>query len=347
MDPWNDKKSFHQDFIEKYRIDNFFHTLTIELTNKCQQRCLMCYHDHKVLTSDEELDFDKLKQFLIFMKKKGCLLLFITGGEPFLYSKIIELLTFVSNIGYAVEIVTNGLLLDKYAAVLNSFNIINIRLSILGFGETHDRIVGYKGAFNKVLENLKKIDKSVLYKIQPTITSLKDNFHEADKIRNFFKNEFGMKRIRFGRLVMNRHNYKRISKHIMTYEQIKLDIKRPKEIENIGKCKNTLEDLSLLSNGDIIPCSNMRNYIISNIYNKNILNNDKLLNIIKNDKFWELHKILEISGCKKCEFYNSCDVCVGLNYYENNDFAKTSKYQCLEKKIWEKVYKECAKKISV
>ena len=65
--------------------------------------------------------------------------LLFMGGEPLLYPDFDVLLRSAQGYGFSVQIVTNGLLLDKYIRAFSDFKEkLTITLSIDGLGETHN-----------------------------------------------------------------------------------------------------------------------------------------------------------------------------------------------------------------
>ena len=60
---------------------------TIELTSRCNFRCVHCYLDHFHQT--EDLTFDQIKFILDALAKAGMMTIFFSGGEPLLQVKAI------------------------------------------------------------------------------------------------------------------------------------------------------------------------------------------------------------------------------------------------------------------
>ena len=103
--------------------------------------------------------------------------LLFMGGEPLLYPDFDVLLRAARGYGFSVQIVTNGLLLDKYISAFSDFEErLTITLSIDGLGETHNRIRNMHGLFDKVINNMKCIQNFCPYaKININSVILPDN----------------------------------------------------------------------------------------------------------------------------------------------------------------------------
>ena len=113
--------------------------------------------------------------------------LLFMGGEPLLYPDFDVLLRAARGYGFSVQIVTNGLLLDKYIRAFSDFEEkLTITLSIDGLGETHDRIRNKRGLFDKVINNMKCIQNFCPYaKININSVILPDNVDELPEFLEF------------------------------------------------------------------------------------------------------------------------------------------------------------------
>lgn len=113
--------------------------------------------------------------------------LLFMGGEPLLYPDFDVLLRSARGYGFSVQIVTNGLLLDKYIRAFSDFKEkLTITLSIDGLGETHNRIRNMHGLFDKVINNMKCIQKFCPYaKININSVILPDNVDELPEFLEF------------------------------------------------------------------------------------------------------------------------------------------------------------------
>lgn len=86
----------------------------IEPTTYCQLKCPGCYRglDRKGKTVHEELK--KMKRHVdSLLKLRNVQTISIAGGEPLLYPKLPELLSYINSKGLKIKIFTNGLILDE------------------------------------------------------------------------------------------------------------------------------------------------------------------------------------------------------------------------------------------
>lgn len=158
--------------------------LALYPTNQCQFNCQFC--DYKELNNQErkELKPDEWKYILDSFKDKGGEGVGLAGGgEPLMLSSIEELLEYIYKIGLKVNVVTNGLNINKNRERLYNllFGCSFIRISFeSGSAQVFKDIKG-KDSFNRILTNIDefiadKPDKlQVSYKYTlPRDYSLKD-----------------------------------------------------------------------------------------------------------------------------------------------------------------------------
>jgi Fe-coproporphyrin III synthase len=108
--------------------------------------------------ADKMLGKDLVLRSLSEVEDLGIGRVHLTGGEPFLYPHLAEVLSFISRQeGFVSAISTNGTLIDdSWIEPLRESRII-VNVSIDGPVEYHDRFRGLKGAFLKANENIKRM----------------------------------------------------------------------------------------------------------------------------------------------------------------------------------------------
>ena len=138
------------------RVEHFadpFRTIQIHPTRRCNLACLHCYSSSAPHFRDM-INLNDLKKFLSYAFDHGFNNISVSGGEPFLYEHLSELLSFSRSIGYHNTMASNGMLLKsaRNQQILEYADLIAI--SIDGRKEIHDRIRGQEGAFEKMLEGV-------------------------------------------------------------------------------------------------------------------------------------------------------------------------------------------------
>ena len=141
--------------------------LDYAVTWRCNARCIMCdtWQACKDLDNPApgELSLDDwgviLKRdadFLAGLKKIG-----LTGGEPFLRKDLVELIRLFHQLlpSARISVVTNGLMTARTLKALERIREflpeLIFSVSLDGIGETHDKVRGIPGAFDKAMATMR------------------------------------------------------------------------------------------------------------------------------------------------------------------------------------------------
>jgi len=141
-------------------------TISLTLTYRCNLKCFMCwqYKDNidgvdcfsEVYDPQEELSAEEVGRFVDEVKHFRPVF-FLTGGEPLLHREIVKVLEHIKSAGLYVTINTNGVLLEKFAEAIVDLGVDHIIVSIDGNRETHDRIRGVPGTYDRAIEGIRRI----------------------------------------------------------------------------------------------------------------------------------------------------------------------------------------------
>ncbi len=140
----------------------------IALTYGCQNRCSFCYAssphregEHRVMTTQQV----KLVMERIFHEGHVPSLSF-TGGEATLRRDLPELITFGRDLGFRVNLISNGLRLadPAYTRTLVEAGLHSAQISIeAGEAALHDRIVGRDNAFADTVAGIGELQRHGLH----------------------------------------------------------------------------------------------------------------------------------------------------------------------------------------
>ncbi len=121
----------------------------LDLTYKCNGRCLMCQRWSD--PQDNELQLAEYEQLAQTLRSLGTHQVSIAGGEPLLRPDVFQIMQCFSQRKMSVNLCTNGVLLGKnIEAVINS-GATCVTVSLDGAcAETHDRIRGMPGSFSQI-----------------------------------------------------------------------------------------------------------------------------------------------------------------------------------------------------
>ncbi len=141
---------------------NYPWAINLLVTSKCNLNCEMCNFNHfsKMCSSEEELSFDDIKDF-VEREYKNKPHIFLSGGEPFVREDIFEIISIIKRKGLTCGICTNGILLDEVKIKeLIKLKVEYMIFSLLGPKEVHDATTGASGAFDKLCDNIRLLSLS-------------------------------------------------------------------------------------------------------------------------------------------------------------------------------------------
>ncbi len=127
---------------------------------QCNLTCGHCYSASAPWFKNG-LDVIKLKQVVEELAAVGYNAISLSGGEPFLYRPLEDLLTHTHSLGFFNSITTNAMLLgtERAKKVLAQADLIAI--SVDGKEEQHDAVRNFAGAFKKMEEGVRIVKDHV------------------------------------------------------------------------------------------------------------------------------------------------------------------------------------------
>lgn len=250
--------------------------LSLDITNKCNLRCLHCYNasgENNVMNN--ELSDEEIKEFIISIIPMKLLNLCFCGGETLLRKELIyECARMLSNSGIKTSIVSNGILASE-DVIRNLYfsGIHSVQFSIDGCkAESHDRLRNQTGVFEKVMRALdivRKYDMEISIAFSPTAF----NIEELEILHSYleslsFKNKIelrvqplmplGRGNINMDKLLPTEEQYRRLVSIInkINYSSPKVKVIWGDPIDHLVRFRS-LEELpmyytSVRANGDIV-----------------------------------------------------------------------------------------------
>lgn len=89
-------------------------SIDVYVSYNCNEKCIFCLTSFTMKGLKENpFPADKLKRFLYYMRTKGYNNLNFTGGEPVLYGKLRDILQSSKELGYKIQLSTNGCFFAK------------------------------------------------------------------------------------------------------------------------------------------------------------------------------------------------------------------------------------------
>jgi radical SAM protein with 4Fe4S-binding SPASM domain len=298
----------HQPPSEK-DIAGLLDLLWIELTARCNLRCLHCYAS-SAAQQNRGLPNKTIKTIINQAAELGCHAIQFTGGECLLRKDICDLIEHALNRGVKlIEIFTNATLLTESLIKFLSQKRIQVALSLYSYrAEVHDRITGVPGSFDKTLAALELL---LAYNV-PTrcaIVAMKQNEQDLDRTA-YFLSQLGVgcqlpdpvrPSGRGTRSDIWPETYGlRFLRTQPHFSVSAADFKR-----NFYGNSCWYGKAAVTSNGNVIPCVFAREQIAGQVPAqtlKEIISGEKM------QSYWSL-TYDRVEGCKACEYRYLCTDC--------------------------------------
>jgi radical SAM protein with 4Fe4S-binding SPASM domain len=127
-------------------------SVQLDLTYRCNERCVHCYLDHD---DHGEMTTAEIKHLLKEMADAGVFILTLSGGEIFLRKDFFELLEYARRtLMFCVKLKTNAMLIrEREAARIRDLGVESIQISIYSHRpEVHDAITLVPGSLKRSLD---------------------------------------------------------------------------------------------------------------------------------------------------------------------------------------------------
>ena len=123
-------------------------SVQLDLTYRCNERCIHCYLDHD---DHGEMTTAEIKDLLDQMAAAGVFYLTISGGEILMRRDFFEILEHARARTFCIKLKTNGVLIrKKEAARLRELGVESVQISVYSHRpEVHDAITKMPGSFRQ------------------------------------------------------------------------------------------------------------------------------------------------------------------------------------------------------
>jgi radical SAM protein with 4Fe4S-binding SPASM domain len=295
--------------------------LWLELTQKCNLRCLHCYAEAGGNIKDAGLSPGDYKRIIQEASALGFKSIQFTGGEATLHPDLMELLGYAKACGYElIELYTNAFNLPNGLLDLVTQNGIKIATSFYSHqSKTHDRITGRKGSLEQTAGNIQKMVKLKI-PLRVGIIKLRYNQNDTEKARAYLislgvdPESIDIDTMRpSGRgcnpeLIPDERDFSQ-EPHRHSIKQNENGLTIP------GTCWNG--KVALTPSGDVIPCVFARDLVVGNVLKSS------LKDILSSSKLKELWGITldKVEVCQDCEYRYACFDCRALAYLTTDNLS--------------------------
>ncbi len=166
----------------------------IALTYRCNNRCKFCYA-YSPYRESGEMTTDEVKRVIdIIADDAHVPSLSFTGGEPTLRDDLFELIRYGRQKGLRMNLITNGRRCadPDFVQRLVEAGLNSAQVSVEGpDAETHDGIVGVRGAFEQTVKGVKNLRATDIYTHCNT-TICRPNVDRLEDLVDFYKDELGL-----------------------------------------------------------------------------------------------------------------------------------------------------------
>jgi len=156
-------------------------SVQVDLTYRCNERCVHCYLDHD---DHGEMTTAEIKRLLREMADAGVFILTFSGGEIFLRRDFFEILEYARELTFCVKLKTNAVLIrEREAARIRDLGVESIQVSIYSHRpEVHDAITMIPGSLRRSLTAIRFL-KSQGLKVVIANVLMTENMHDYHGVR--------------------------------------------------------------------------------------------------------------------------------------------------------------------
>lgn len=297
---------------------------SIELTNRCNERCKHCYIEDFSDDKDRLLDVEGWNKVLYELRLAGTLYLILLGGEPLLSPHFWSVAKTGSDLGFHVSMISNGLKISsiEIAEKIKNAGIRNITFSLYSLNfKIHDLMTQVPGSWNKLM-NAIQYCKQVGLNVSANCLLTKENIDGFFDLEDWcIKQSIELKADPIVTSKLNGNispTYLRATEEQLISYFRKFYSKWPKAIPT--KSKGSLDDFAcnaakgkcaVTSYGDLLPCievreplGNLISHSFQEIWNRKHLDHIRYMNVG------------EIAGVPNGVSKNDCEHCPGMSKNE-------------------------------
>lgn len=319
--------------------------ILVEITQKCNERCVHCYipHENKNAIMSEKDFYDIVDA----CSEMGTVVNFrITGGECMSHPSFKSFIRYVKEKKFSLSLLTNLTLLDDDTInILKKGLLSHVQVSMFSLNpEIHDKITKVSGSLEKTLKNIEKLEKAGI----PVAIATQAMEVNKESIEGLYEyaNKHGFElrcdwtiiakedrdKGNLSYRICDLSNYKSLCKTRLKYvegykDELHKVLSKPPKSECSPLCNAGIGGLYVGTNLKVYSCpgwdlavGDLKKESLSDIWN----NSETLQKIRK-------VVLKDFPKCAKCDIRNLCSICMAQADLENaaSDFKfEMPKYMC-------------------
>ncbi|MFC1696779.1 radical SAM/SPASM domain-containing protein [Nanoarchaeota archaeon] len=152
-----------------------------EITNSCNYSCSYCIFTAENGKVEGELNTEEVFKVLDGLKSRNFTHIKFTGGEPFIRKDMLNILGKTSDLGFIVDVSTNGSLInDNKAKMIKEYGIKMIHVSVDGHNQETHEIARGKNTYQRTIRGIQHLKNNDNYvRVGTVIFKANENYLEA------------------------------------------------------------------------------------------------------------------------------------------------------------------------
>lgn len=308
-------------------------SMQLELTSKCNERCVHCYIPHK--DKNEDMPYSLFDDVVSQASEMGLLSMTLSGGEPLSHPQFCKMLERIQKCDFSVRILSNLTLLDdEILAELLRTRIASVKVSLYSMRpETHDSITQLPGSHAKTMRAIDRLLESGV-PLMINCPTMKENRNDLADVLSFGA-ERGIRTVtdyvmmaRYDRSSDNlEHRLSLAEIEPLIRDVIEKDLdysdrllrtdlrkEREKDVSGEPVCGVCVSSISMVPNGNLYPCAGWQSRILGNVREQSLRdvweNSEEVL-------YLRRLRRRDFPKCLECADRPFCAMCMVRNANEN------------------------------
>ncbi|MBD3345622.1 MAG: radical SAM protein [Chitinivibrionales bacterium] len=328
---------------EALGLQGYPKTATVEVTNRCNARCGICFIDHTA--EHQDLSTEKMYFILDKLAANGVLNVLISGGEPFLRSDILQILEHaIGKDFFGLTLYTNGIVLNDdhiQFLIANRQWFTEIKMSAFSHDpKLNDACFNVPGATEKIVHNAERLAGGGL-NVRFSVVALDCNVDTLQATEQFYAQrgfsiqaspflictpgKNGTKDPRNLKKFMPRYFNHYSRENIEAFKKV-MNKRLANPGDHIRLCQGSVISIMVGPRGDITPCVSFRSMKIGSIFDQRPLN--EILQSSPAYKRLKNMKKTDFEPCRSCRFVGFCDVCPGRIHTATGELVYAEPQTC-------------------